>query len=187
MGKIRRRAVLVVIAAAALTFTGMSASAALGYGKATWQTALTGTFVYPGTGSSFGFWGWCDFAGGVTSGNDADCQVAESVHTRGGSGWTCELTVTGTSWNESVGYFFPFPTFHVNGSLTVRPGNLTEEQKDNCIGFYVTGDQTALVSDTTLHDVDTFIPTAAGHYDFNDLLPLFGGVGEFNFTVAKIP
>jgi hypothetical protein len=56
-----------------------------------------------------------------------------------------------------------------------------------CIGFSVTGDPNALIASTKLDDVDTFIPAAAGYYDFSDLVPLFGAVGEFNFTVAQIP
>ena len=90
-----RRALLVLSAVAVLGGAALAVSAtpALGYGKATWQTALTGTFNFPSTGFSLGFWGWCDFAGGVTSGNDADCEISEYMHAPAGSGWTCELSV----------------------------------------------------------------------------------------------
>lgn len=180
-------AAVLAVAVLAVAVLAVSAAPASAYGKATWQAAMTGTFVYPGTGGGFGFWGWCDFAGGITSGNDADCQVAEYLHAHGGSGWTCELTVDATSWDESVSAFFGFPTFHVTGRLTVRPGNLTEAQREACIGFYDTGDPTALVSSTTLTDVDTFMPAAPGHYDFNDVVPAFGATGEFNFTITQVP
>jgi hypothetical protein len=38
----------------------------------------------------------------------------------------------------------------------------------------------------TFADVDTFIPAAPGHYDF-DVSFIPGAVGEFNFTVKQIP
>jgi hypothetical protein len=38
------------------------------YGKANWQLTFAGTATFPATGNGFGFWGWCDLAGGVTSG-----------------------------------------------------------------------------------------------------------------------
>jgi hypothetical protein len=158
---------------------------ALAYGKATWQAALTGTFTYPTTGSGFGFWGWCDFAGGVASGDDADCQIAEYLHASGGTGWTCELDIDGTSWDQSV-QNFPFPTFHMSGSLVVHPGNLTQAEHDACVGFFVYGDPTASYSGRTFTNVDTFIPAAPGHYDFRDALAFFGAVGEFNFTVKQV-
>ena len=40
---------------------------------------------------------------------------------------------------------------------------------------------------TTLSNVNTFIPAAAGHFDYGSYVSLFGAVGEFNFTVKQIP
>lgn len=170
-------AVLVCVALAA------TASPALGYGKATWQTALTGTFVFPTSGVGLGFWGWCDFGGGTqTAGTDADCQLAEYLHLPSGSGWTCQLSVDGTSWyaNQTTG------TFHMDGSLAVH-GHLTPDQADVCVGFYVFGD-TIPYSGRSFTDVETFIPSAAGHYAIPPSV-IFGPgvVGEFNFTVALNP
>lgn len=167
----------------ACAVVGTSAAPAFGYGKATWQTAFTGTFVFPGTGDSFGFWGWCDFAGGVASGDDADCQLSEYVHAHGGAGFTCELSIDGTSWDQSI-QNFPFPTFHISGSA-VPHGHLTPLEQDECVGFYVYGAPIPY-SGRTFSDVDTFIPAAPGHYDFGaGFIP--GAVGEFNFTVKQIP
>ena len=172
-----------VLACAVVT---SSATPAFGYGKATWQAALTGTFVNPGTGTGEGFWGWCDFAGGASSGDDADCQLSEYFHLPAGAGWTCQLSIDGTSWDQSV-QNFPFATFHMSGSLVVH-GHLTPTQQDDCVGFFVFGDPTVGYASRTFTNVDTFIPAASGHYDFNDFVPLFGfGVGEFNFTVKQIP
>jgi hypothetical protein len=156
----------------------VSPTPALAYGKATWQAALTGTFTYPTTGSGFGFWGWCDFAGGVTSGDDADCEIAEYVHSPAGSGWTCELSLDATSWDESVGDFFPFATFHMTGSAVVRPARLPADEKEACLELL------GSFTGTSFTNLDTFIPAAPGHYDFG-VFP--GSVGEFNFTVKQIP
>src|SRR5437667_10662458 len=95
-----RRLLLIasVVGVLACAVVATTATPALGYGKATWQTALTGTFVYPTTGFGVGFWGWCDFAGGVTAGDDSDCQVAEYLHLQAGTGWTCRLSIDG-SWD----------------------------------------------------------------------------------------
>ena len=182
-----RRLLLIasVVGAFACAVVGTSASPAFGYGKATWQAALTGTFNFPASGFSEGFWGWCDFAGGLASGNDADCQIAEHLHEPGGTGWTCQLDIDGTSWDQSV-QNFPFPTFHMSGSLVVHPGSLTQAEQDTCVGFFVTGDATVSYPGRTFTNVDTFIPAAPGHYNFGvGFIP--GAVGEFNFTVAHIP
>ena len=182
-----RRLLLIasLVGVVAFAAVGISATPALAYGKATWQTALTGTFNFPASGFSEGFWGWCDFVGTVTSGNDADCQLAEYFHQPGGTGWTCELSIDGTSWDQSV-QNFPFPTFHMSGSLVVHPFSLTQAEQDACVGFFETGDPTVSDSARTFTNVDTFIPAAPGHYDFGvGFIP--GAVGEFNFTVKQIP
>lgn len=167
-----------VLAAAA----GVFASPAHAYGKATWQAALTGTFVMPTTGNGFGFWGWCAFAGGVTSGPDADCQIAEYMHGPAGSGWTCELSIDG-SWTQGPSVFDPsFITFHMTGSLVVHPGNLTIAQKRDCVDFFTLG----VDGSTSFSDTDTFIPAAPGHYAIDPGVVWPGAVGEFNFTVARI-
>src|SRR5215468_10706880 len=94
----KRRVQVVVAVVAVLVGASLVSAASVGaYGKANWQTTLHGTFNFPTTGNSFGFWGWCDFAGGVTSGNDADCQIAEYFHNIAGQNWTCQLSIDG-SW-----------------------------------------------------------------------------------------
>ena len=173
---------LVVLAGLA---AAVSAAPATAYGKATWQAALTGTFEFPTTGFGLGFWGWCDFAGGVTSGDDADCQIAEYFHNpppEFGPAFTCELSVAATAWDESgLTFDGSRPAFAVTGSLVVHPKSLTADQKAACIGFF-TGDYSG---STTFAGANTFIPAAPGHWVFAN--PFFGAVGEFNFTVAQIP
>jgi hypothetical protein len=181
-----RRAIALAAVLGCISFAA-TASPALGYGKATWQTALTGTFVFPSTGFGLGFWGWCDFGGGTqTAGTSADCQLAEYLHLSAGDGWTCQVSVDG-SWYSGPEVFDPTSiTFHITGNIAVH-GHLTSEQADECVGFYVFGD-TIPYSGRTFTGVDTFIPAAAGHYAIPPSL-LFGPdvVGEFNFTVALNP
>ena len=178
----------VALVAALVTAVGcISATTASGYGKATYQTALNGTFVFPGTGVGLGFWGWCDFGGGtLTAGTSADCQVAEEYHLRAGTGWTCQVSLDG-SWTQGPEDFDPTSiTFHITGSILVH-GHLTQEQADECVGFYVYG---AVIpySGRTITNVDTFIPVIPGHYSIPPSL-LFGPdvVGEFQFTVKQNP
>ncbi len=184
----RRRARLVsILAVLACALVCIFATSALGYGKATYQTALNGTFVFPGSGVQLGFWGWCDFGGGtLTSGSSADCQLAEENHLPAGGGWTCQLSIDG-SWTQGPEVFDPSSiTFHLTGSFTVR-GKLTQEQTDECVGFFVTGGPTP-ISDRTFTDVDTFIPVTPGQYAIPPSA-LFGPgvVGEFHFTVRQNP
>jgi hypothetical protein len=174
----RTALVLAVVGLLAAAVVAASAPGASAYGKANWQTTLVGTFNYPTTGSSFGFWGWCDFAGGVTSGDSADCQIAEYMHASAGSGWTCQLSIDANSWYQSdTGNGV---TFHVSGSAVVHPGSLTAEEKAACVNFF-----TNEGGSTTFTDVDTFIPAAPGHYNIG--AGIFGAVGAFNFTVVRIP
>ncbi len=182
--RMRRRLVVAsLVGVVTCAAVGASATPALAYGKANWQTTLHGTFNFPGTGFSFGFWGWCDFGGGVLSGNSADCQLEEYVHQPAGAGWNCHLDIDVTQWNQAdTGNG---NSFHIWGAANVR-GNLPQAEQDACLGFFVTGDPTASYSSRTLVDVDTFIPAAAGHYNFGvGFIP--GAVGSFGFEVNQIP
>jgi len=180
-----RRLLLVasLVGVLACAVVGTSATPALGYGKATWQTAFTGTFTFPTTGFGAGFWGWCDFAGGVTAGDDADCEIAEYFHFQAGTGWTCELSIDG-SWVQGPEVFDPSSiTFHMTGSLVVHPGKLTAGQKRDCVDFFTGG----IDGSTSFSNVDTFIPAAPGHYSIDPSVVFPGAIGEFNFTVKQIP
>ncbi len=175
-----RRVLLVVSVAAVLAgaVVAVSATPALAYGKANWQTTLHGTFNFPGTGNAFGFWGWCAFAGGVASGNSGDCQVEQYIHFPAGTGFTCHLSVDVTHWNQSIDSL-GFNTFFIDGTATVNPVSLTAP----CVSFF-TG---VPFTGTSLTGVDTFIPAAPGHYNFGDVVTLSGAVGAFGFQVNQIP
>src|SRR5579864_9364245 len=93
------------------------ASPSFAYGKENWQTTFAGTAVTPG-GSSFGFWGWCTFGGGVTSGNNGDCEFAEYAHSGPQGSFTCHESMDITSWRIGS----PPPTglpgdFVINGTV----------------------------------------------------------------------
>jgi hypothetical protein len=136
------------------------------YGAENWQIGFAGTGVNPGTGVSFGFWGWCAFGGGVTSGNTGDCEVSQYALAPAGSGFTCEESVDITSWSGTTG------TFVVSGTATVNPTSLTAP----CLAFFP--------GSASFTDLNSEIPAAAGHYNL-------GGVGglrsEFQIQVTQIP
>jgi hypothetical protein len=169
-----RRLVLCTGVAALLAMS--IASPSLAYGKENWQTAFAGTAVSPG-GTSFGFWGWCTFGGGVTSGNNGDCQFAEYVHSPQGS-FTCQESLDISSWHIGPGQF-PTGDFIASGTATVHPSALTGP----CLAFFPG------TTSTSFTNADTGIPGAAGHYNLNSLLPVILGasIGEFQIQVTQIP
>jgi hypothetical protein len=139
---------------------------ALAYGKENWQVTAAGTGVFPGTGVGFGFWGWCAFGGGVTSGNNGDCEFSQYFHAPAGSGFTCEISLDITSWDGSGG------TFVVTGTATVNPTS----QTGPCLAFFP--------GSASFTGVDTGIPAAPGHFNLGGI----GGLrGEFQIQVAQIP
>lgn len=160
--KVVRRALgigLAGIAIAAMTATPVHA-----YGQATWQTTFAGTGTVPGSGG-FGFWGWCDFGGGVTSGSSGDCQFAQYFHGTGGAGITCHVSMDFSWFVGSNGDFFG------TGTATANPSSLSGP----CLGTFPGG--------PSYTAVDIGIPAAPGHYNLGGI----GGlVGEFQMQVTEI-
>jgi hypothetical protein len=163
-----RRAVLVltVVGLLAAAVVAASASPASAYGKANWQVTANGTGTFPGSGFGLGFWGWCDFAGGVTSGTSGDCEFAQYIHAPSGSGFTCHVSIDVTSWDGSGG------TFVITGTATANPASVAGP----CLLFFP--------GSANFSGLDTGIPSTPGQYHFGT--SLFGGVGESNFTVTQI-
>jgi hypothetical protein len=165
-GRWRRRAlgliVAVVLAGAVFAVSTTSASA---YGKANWQVTANGTGTFPGTGFGLGFWGWCAFAGGVSSGNDGDCEFAQYIHAPAGSGFTCHVSLDVTSWDASGG------SFVITGTASAKPASVAAP----CLEFFP--------GSASYSGFDTGIPSAPGQYHFGTI---FGGVGESNFTVTQV-
>ncbi len=170
--KMRRRAIWrtllgVLVTALLLLSAAMPASA---YGKDNWQIGIAGTATQPGTGVGFGFWGWCAFGGGVTSGNHGDCQIADYGHAPGGSGATCERSIDITSWAIQPGAL-PLPSFVIDGTATSRPATPA------CLGSFP----------ATFSGFDPGIPGVPGHYSLASAFLPPGFVGEFQIQVTQIP
>jgi hypothetical protein len=153
----------------AATLGVLAASPALAYGKENWQTTFSGTAVYPSTGVGIGFWGWCAFGGGVTSGNDGDCEFAEYVHSPSGSGFTCHESLNITAWNRNGADFV------ASGTATVNPTSLTAP----CLAFFP--------GSANFTNVDTGIPAAPGHYNIGSSAIAPGSTGEFQIQVTQVP
>lgn len=166
-----RRSVLAACTAGVLTtatLLALTAAPASAYGKANWQLTFAGTANVPSTGTSFGFWGWCELAGGTTSGNDGDCQLAQYVHLPSGSGFTCHESLNLTAWTAAS-------TFLITGTASVNPAAQTAP----CVSFFP--------GTSTFANVDTGIPTAPGHHDIGVAALNPAAVGEFVVTVVKLP
>jgi hypothetical protein len=161
-------AALLVAALLATSLTLFSATRASAYGSTdTWQIGIAGTGTAPGTGFGFGFWGWCAFGGGVTAGDDGDCQISQYFHAPAGGGFTCEESIDVTAWDASGG------TFVIEAAtVTVHPSRLTGP----CLAFF---------PGPAGFPSDSMIPAVAGHYNLGGLGP--GLVGEFQIQVTQIP
>jgi hypothetical protein len=149
----------------------VAANPASAYGKANWQLTFAGTATFPSTGNGFGFWGWCDLAGGVTSGTSGDCKLAQYQHAPAGGGlsFTCHESLDLTAWSGATG------TFVISGKATVNPTSLTGP----CLSFFP--------GSSPFTGVDTGFPAAPGHYNPGVSALALGAVGEFNITVTQVP
>lgn len=166
MTRLARPLIGALLVASLVTSIGFaSARSAFAYGKANYQVAFNGTGVVPGTGVGFGFWGWCEFAGGVTSGNDGDCEFSQYFHSPTGN-ITCEVSLDISAWDATGG------TFVITGTASVNPSSLTGP----CVAMFP--------GSTTFTGVDSMIPAAPGHYPIGSI---GGAVGEFNIQVTLIP
>ncbi len=154
----------------------LAAAPAQAYGQANWQIGFAGTGTAPAsltgsTAAGAGFWGWCEFAGGTSSGNSGDCEFAQYFHSSAG-GFTCQESLDITKWEISPSAALGgLPTFHADGTATVHPASLT----DPCLAFFP-------MQPSPFTDADTLLPGFPGHFDLG---PLFG-VGELQITVTQI-
>jgi hypothetical protein len=156
--------VLVAVGLLAVAVIAASATPAFAYGRANWQVTFNGTATIPG-GGGFGFWGWCDFGGGVTSGNTGDCELAQYLH----PGFTCHVSIDISSWDGSGG------TFVASGTATANPAAVADE----CLAFFPGAANFA--------DTDFGIPSASGQYHLGvGSFRIPGAVGEFNMTVTQV-
>jgi hypothetical protein len=144
---------------AAVALPLFAATPALAYGPANWQ------LTFSGTGPGFGFWGWCDLAGGTTfssglatSGTTGDCQFAEYFHQPGVFSGTCEVSLNlmpeggQPAWQEAPSTFTGGPDWFISGTAVTHPASQT--------GFC----QTLPGSPPpTFSNYDSLLPVAPGH------------------------
>ncbi len=178
------------------------------YGAANYQVGFAGTGVLKGSGQQFGFWGWCDFAGGTgspaTSGTDADCksnnyfqspsgriQLTQSIQ---GTAWdvklnTCPPNPPGTCAPPGV---TPFDFFITAGTVTLSGPFILLLEKSGPPPPVCTTTGTVItcpiwfLESVGFYSPDTGIPAAPGHYSFNSLLSLFpGATGELQIQVTQ--
>jgi hypothetical protein len=204
LGKIRNSKKLIamlpitLIAIAALSFTPLAHA----YGSANFQAGFAGTGVLKGNGQQFGFWGWCDFAGGTgspaTAGNEADCVSNNYFQTPGGR-LQVQISVQGTAWDEEACSFPPCATgddfFITAGTVTLSgPFVLVLEQSGppppvcTAAGTVVTCPISFLES-VGFYNPDTGIPTVPGHYALLPAFGIFGSsvfVGQFQLDLIQL-
>lgn len=185
MQKLRRFLVVVSGLAILIAAVVASSASASAYGRANWQTAFSGNFNSPGASS--GFWGWCAFFGGVTSGNDADCQV--TMYFGGASTGTIHEAIHGTAWDTEPTLFppplAPAPDFFINaGSVTLTGSavaRLLGSGSPPPPGCTVSGGTVSCpipvleALNPPIYSPDTGIPAAPGHYS----LEAFGDMAGF--------
>jgi hypothetical protein len=172
IGRALLRPLLGLFAAALLGVAAAAPGAAYGGGPANWQVGFAGTATFPSTGIGFGFWGWCQFSGGVRSGNDGDCQVAQYIHAPSGSGIpavTCHQSVDVTSWTGAGG------TFVITGTSTTTPSSAAQL----C--------QAAGGAPPSFNGFDTMLPAFPGHFSIPISSFAPGAVGELQIQVTQIP
>ena len=154
---------LVMSGALSMGVVALAATPAAAYGRANWQ------ITFAGTATGYGFWGWCDFAGGTTpssglatSGTTGDCQFSEYVHQPGVFSGTCESSLTLTAWYEAPGFFTPTlgdADWFFSGTAVTHPAGQT--------AFCQT---LPGVPPPAFSNFDSVLPVAVGHTSENGLV-----------------
>jgi hypothetical protein len=182
----------VVIGAGLALTIGMAvagAGTASAYGQANWQAAFSGNFNHTPNGSG-GFWGWCAFSGGVSSGDEADCSLSQYFSTSGSGASGGNLIaerISGTAWDVEPSFSPPPPPFPQNdffitaGSVTLTGptiGSVIRSGAPAPPGCSATG-STATCTIAALEALgfyvpDTGIPAAAGHFSLAQVYKMFG-------------
>ena len=188
MNGIRRLFVIGSGLALTIGLTVASAGSASAYGQANWQVAFSGNFNHTsGGGGASGFWGWCDFAGGVQSGSDADCSLSNYFFGSGGAstGFLVNERIQGTAWDMEP-TTFPAPGLPANdffitaGSVTLTGPMIAKSIASGFVppGCSVTGSTATcpIPALEALHfySPDTGVPAAAGHFSLAQVFELLG-------------
>lgn len=182
-----------LVGGSALALTvGMALAAspsASAYGAANWQLTFAGTGVFPTTGIGFGFWGWCDLAGGQTfntagqaiSGNSGDCQFSEYFHSSPGSGLpsgTCGISFNllpedgFPAWTQAQSSIIPFTDWFISGTQVDQPPHLVSFCRQ-LVG---------VPSTQTFSNFDSLLPVIVGHTNLSGLF----GTTELQITETPL-
>jgi hypothetical protein len=177
LGAVLKRSVL-GLAVAALVGV-VAAAPASAYGQANWQV------TFSGTGPGFGFWGWCDFAGGTTfinglatSGTTGDCQFAEYFHDPGVFSGTCEVSLDlkqengQPAWSEAHSGVTGLTDFFFSGTAVTHPASQT--------GFCATLPGSPK---PTFSNFDSLLPVIPGHTNASG----FFGTTELQIQETPLP
>jgi hypothetical protein len=188
MQRVRRRFALastLLLPIAMAIVLSISASA---YGPANWQAAFSGNFnnATAGGGGS-GFWGWCEFAGGVLSGGDADCSTPFYFHPPGNAsnGFLLNSRIHGSAWDTEATTFPSLAPgvndFFINaGTVTLTGPNIA---KALAAGFVPPGCTLGgstltcpipVLEAAGLFMPDTGIPAQAGHFSLQSIAEMVG-------------
>ena len=190
MEKIRRSLALAVTLPLTIALLGGFASPVQAYGPANWQAAFSGNFNHTPQGSG-GFWGWCAFAGGVSAGNSADCEVTNYFSAGSGSGASAgnliHESISGTAWDVEPSLFPPPPPlpqndfFITSGTVTFNGptiGRIIRSGAPPPPGCSVSGSTATCTIATAealgLYSPDTGVPASAGHFTLDQLYDMFG-------------
>lgn len=211
LARVRRSLALCLSLGLPLGMAVVLSTSASAYGAANWQTAFSGNFNnITGTGGSTGFWGWCEFAGGVSSGNNADCSFSQYFFSSGGANGAASfgpltIKINGTAWDIESSTFPPLtlpplPDFFITDGTVTFTGPAVV--KAVAAGFLppactVTGSTVTcsipVLEATTppLYAPDTGIPAAAGHYSLASIFELLGLTvppgSHIDIQVTQIP
>lgn len=177
MKTIVSRALVGIVATAALSL--VSTSPALAYGRANWQ------ITFAGTAPGFGFWGWCDLAGGTTfssgvatSGTSGDCQFAEYVHEPGTFSGTCQQSVDlmpesgQPAWQQELSSVTGVTDWFFSGISITHPSSETAFCETLPGAF-----------PPTFTNADSQLPFAVGHSNLNGAF----GLTEFQMQQTPLP
>ena len=180
-----------LVGGSALVLTvGMAVGAtpsASAYGAANWQLTFAGTGVFPSTGIGFGFWGWCDLAGGTTfnsagqatSGTSGDCQFSEYSHNVPGfPSVTCGISFNlmpedgSPAWTQAQSRIIPFVDWFISGTQVDHPANLAPLCRQ-LVGVPLT---------QTFSNFESLLPVIVGHANLKGLF----GTTELQITETPL-
>lgn len=205
MHRIRRRLTLGISLLLPIGMIFVLSTSATAYGPANWQAAFSGNFNSAmAGGGGVGFWGWCEFAGGVRSGDDADCSTPFYLHPPGNasSGMLVMSRIHGSAWDTEPPTFPSLAPGVNDFFITAGTVTLTGPTIGQALaaGFFppsctVNGSTATcpipVLEAAGIFSPDTGIPAQAGHFSLSSLAEMLGFTvppgTHINIQVTQIP